>query len=270
MARIRTFKPDFFRHELLQEIEAKNPGKYPMFVFLGLWSVCDKQGVFSWKPRSLKLDIYPFLDYDMEETLQILIDEGFIRKFVAKEDGQTYGHDITFERHQRINGDEAKNPPKYPSPQEETPEKQERSNTEAGEKQERSGEENGKGKERERERERERETDERPKLVISLWQKNADIFNTFSSFKRPKDWKSFWQKSDITKEQIETAFKNYIQGVKSGAIERKYIPSNVDTFVINGWIQKSQEPYKVPQVHDPPKAPAPVFHTGKKSLGRLK
>jgi hypothetical protein len=146
MARIRTFKPDFLRHELLQDIEAKNPGKYPMFVFLGLWSVCDKQGVFAWKPRSLKLDIYPFLDYDMEETLQILIDEGFIRKFVADEDGETYGHVINFERHQRINGDEAKNPPKYPSPPEETSEKQERSNTEAGEKQERSGEENGKGK----------------------------------------------------------------------------------------------------------------------------
>jgi hypothetical protein len=109
--------------------------------------------------------------------------------------------------------------------------------------------------------------DDRPKLVISLWQKNGDIFNAFSSFKHPKDWLSFWEKSDITKEQIKTAFKNYIQGIKSGAIERKYIPANVDTFVLNGWIQKSQEPYR--------KQGSPVFTgkkkfiEGKKSLGGL-
>jgi hypothetical protein len=121
MARIRTYKPDFLRHEVLQELETKNPGKYPMFVFLGLWSVCDKQGVFPWKPKTLKLDIYPFLDFDMEETLLILLDAGFIRKFVAKEDQESYGHVVNFEKHQRITGDEGKNPSKYPPPQDTSP-----------------------------------------------------------------------------------------------------------------------------------------------------
>jgi hypothetical protein len=154
MARIRTFKPEFLRHELLQDIETKNPGKYPMFVFQGLWSVCDKQGVFPWKPRSLKLDIYPFLKFEMGETLAILAEAGFIRKYTAS-DGEEYGNVINFEKHQRINGDEAKLPAKYPSPCEEVEEingeagtKQLRSSGEAGKKQERSGNENGKGKER--------------------------------------------------------------------------------------------------------------------------
>jgi hypothetical protein len=113
--------------------------------------------------------------------------------------------------------------------------------------------------------------DERPKLVISFWKENSGIFNSFSSFKNPNDWKAYWKKSDLTKEQIEIGFKNYIQGIKSGALERKFIPSHVDTFVINGHIQKSQEPYKKQQTHDPPKAPTPVYNTaGKKSLGGLK
>jgi hypothetical protein len=175
MARIRTYKPDFLRHELLQDLETKNPGKYPMFVFLGLWSVCDKQGVFPWKPRSLKLDIYPFLDFDMEETLQILIDAGFIRRFIGKEDEETYGHVINFEKHQRISGDEAKNPSKYPPPNEESIEKHGRSKVEAQKKEERSSQESGKGKEREREREKEKERRDDFSFSEGLNQKLSDF-----------------------------------------------------------------------------------------------
>ena len=147
MARIRTFKPEFLRHEELQLLERNHSGKYPMFVFMGLWAVCDKQGVFPWKPLSLKLDIYPFLEYEMEETLNILYENGFIQKFTAA-DNNTYGFVINFEKHQRINGIEAKNPAKYPKPDLEAIEKQQRSNKEVIEKQ---------SIDRERERERERE-----------------------------------------------------------------------------------------------------------------
>jgi len=117
MARIRTFKPEFLRHEDLQLLEKTHTGKYPMFVFMGLWSVCDKQGVFQWKPNQLKLDIYPFLDFNMAETLEILQQSKFINKFKA-DDGQYYGHVVNFEKHQVINFLEKKNPAKYPKPQE--------------------------------------------------------------------------------------------------------------------------------------------------------
>jgi len=90
-----------------------------MFVFMGLWSACDKQGVFPWKPKLLKLDIYPFLEFDMKETLGILLDNGFVEKFETA-DGKAWGFVPNFERHQRITGDEGKNPARYPSPDEAT------------------------------------------------------------------------------------------------------------------------------------------------------
>jgi hypothetical protein len=122
MARIRTVKPEFFRHEALQDIETANPCAYAMLVFAGLWGHCDKQGVFEWRPRILKLDILPFLEFDMEKTLELLCSNGFVVKF--KIDGKDYGHIPKFEDHQRITGKEAEQPKKYPTPPREAAEKQ--------------------------------------------------------------------------------------------------------------------------------------------------
>jgi hypothetical protein len=72
-------RPEFFRHEGLQDLERNNPGKYPMFVFEGLWTKCDRQGAFEWKPRSLKLDIFPFLEFDMADSLSILYDQNSLK-----------------------------------------------------------------------------------------------------------------------------------------------------------------------------------------------
>jgi len=127
VARIRTIKPDFFRHEELQDLEAKHRGKYPMLVFAGLWTVCDKSGRFEWRPRQLKLDILPFLNFEMEETLSILKGAGFLFEYEA--DGKRYGIIPTFPEHQRITGKEAQSPDKYPEP----PEDYQRNNREASE-----------------------------------------------------------------------------------------------------------------------------------------
>lgn len=114
MARIRTVKPDFFRHEALQDLEAANIGKYPMLVFEGLWGHCDKAGRFEYRPRTLKLDILPFLPFDMAETLEILCDAGFIERYEV--DCKEYGLIKSFQDHQRIGGKEATEPEKYPEP----------------------------------------------------------------------------------------------------------------------------------------------------------
>ena len=115
MARIRTIKPEFFRHEGLQDIEAANPGRHVMLVFAGLWGHCDKHGRFEWKPRTLKLDILPFLNFDMAGTLEILRAGGFVRKYRG-EDGRDYGEIDSFEKHQRISGKEAQESGKFPEP----------------------------------------------------------------------------------------------------------------------------------------------------------
>lgn len=68
MCRIRNIKPAFFRYEGLKDLERENAGKHPtMLVFEGLWTKSGRRGVFEWKPRMLKLDILPFLDFDMEK-----------------------------------------------------------------------------------------------------------------------------------------------------------------------------------------------------------
>lgn len=89
MTRIRTVKPEFFRHEALQDLEIANPGKYPMMVFEALWGHCDSKGRFEWKPRMLKLDILPFLAFDMAETLSILDAGGMVRRYSVG--GKEYG-----------------------------------------------------------------------------------------------------------------------------------------------------------------------------------
>lgn len=115
MARIRTIKPDFFRHEALQDLEGASLGKYPMLVFAGLWGHCDKAGRFEWRPRTLKLDILPFLQFDMTETLNLLAASGFIRRYSAG--GGEYGVIPSFSEHQRINGKESQEPERYPAPE---------------------------------------------------------------------------------------------------------------------------------------------------------
>ncbi len=46
MARIRSIKPEFFKHLELQELECSHPGQNIMSVYAGLWTQCDKNGYF--------------------------------------------------------------------------------------------------------------------------------------------------------------------------------------------------------------------------------
>lgn len=141
MARIRTVKPEFFRDEDLQDLEQRHPDAKPMLVFAGLWGHCDKQGVFEWKPRVLKLDILPFLPFDMETTLDLLASANLVEKFEV--DGKFYGLIDSFQTHQRIGGKEFSDPAKHPG----KPKKHRGSNGEATE--QHSGLQEGKGRERE-------------------------------------------------------------------------------------------------------------------------
>ena len=152
MARIRSIKPEFFRHETLQDLEIENPGKYPMLVFAGLWGHCDSRGRFEWRPRQLKLDILPFLQFDMGEVLALLERAGMVKHYSCN--GKDYGEIKSFERHQRLSGKEAGCGEKYPSPISEAAGKQRGSNGEIPESQEEEEEGKRKGRGREEEGER--------------------------------------------------------------------------------------------------------------------
>lgn len=91
----------FFRHEGLQDL-----GPVPMLVFAGLWCQSDRDGRFEWRPRQLKLDILPFLDFEMSGVLDQLATHDFIRRYEVG--GELYGYIPTWDKHQFVNNRETK------------------------------------------------------------------------------------------------------------------------------------------------------------------
>lgn len=149
MARIRTIKPEFFRHELLQDLAAEH-GAEIMLVFAGLWGHCDSEGRFEWRPRQLKLDILPFLDFSMAEILDLLETSGLVKSYEVS--GKRYGVIETFREHQRLTGKEAQDGVKHPEPIKEQQDAiRETSGKHRGNIGERQESQEGKGREEERE-----------------------------------------------------------------------------------------------------------------------
>lgn len=111
MARIRTIKPVFARHEKLQELEVNHPELRPMLTFCCLWMQCDRAGRFEWRVRQLKLDILPFIDYDLGGAMDLLEEHGFVQRYEV--DGKVYGCVPSWLEHQFPNSREreSKTPP---------------------------------------------------------------------------------------------------------------------------------------------------------------
>lgn len=103
VARIRSIKPEFFRHEAL--FEAEKTTKLPLRIaFAGLWTAADREGRFRWSARQLKLDCLPYDDCDFSRVLDALVTRGFIVKYAI--DGKEYGCIPSWHQHQVINNRE--------------------------------------------------------------------------------------------------------------------------------------------------------------------
>lgn len=104
MARIRTVKPELFTHEDLYELEQES-GLPIRIAFAGLFTCCDRDGIFKWKPKTLKLSVLPYDEVDFSRVLHAMMTRGFVRKYAI--DGVEYGVIPTFLKHQVINNREA-------------------------------------------------------------------------------------------------------------------------------------------------------------------
>lgn len=102
-SRIRTVKPELFRHEGLFEAEQES-GLPLRLAFIGLFTVCDRDGIFRWQPRQIKLDVMPYDSHDFSRVLDALMTRGFIRRYACG--SEEYGVIPTFLRHQVINNRE--------------------------------------------------------------------------------------------------------------------------------------------------------------------
>jgi hypothetical protein len=100
MSKIRTVKPDLFRHEQL--FEAEQISGFPLrLLFIGLFTVVDAEGRFRWRPRQLKLDILPYDEIDFNAALSALVEFGFVQHY--EYGGEYYGAIPTWHKHQSIN-----------------------------------------------------------------------------------------------------------------------------------------------------------------------
>ncbi len=104
MGRIRTIKPEFFKHADLFDAE-KEFGLPLRVAFAGLWTVADREGRFRWKPREIKLDVLPYDDVDFSRVLDALMSRGFIEKYTDGRD--FFGLVPSFDVHQVINNRES-------------------------------------------------------------------------------------------------------------------------------------------------------------------
>jgi hypothetical protein len=98
LARIRTIKPEFWRHEdLCQQPEATH-----MFA-AALLNYADDTGYFNANPGLIKGEIYPLREpsVSIPESLRSLQTIGYIRLGTGP-DGRRYGHISHFDQHQRV------------------------------------------------------------------------------------------------------------------------------------------------------------------------
>jgi len=104
VARIRTIKPEFFKHSKL--FDAEQDAKLPLrLAYIGLWTCCDREGRFKWRPRELQLDILPFDKCDFSRVLDALASRGFIVRYEVNR--EVYGYIPSWKRNQFINNREA-------------------------------------------------------------------------------------------------------------------------------------------------------------------
>jgi hypothetical protein len=94
MARIRSVLPGLFTDESFVVLS-----EAAQVLFIGLWTEADDQGVFEWKPITIRMKLRPTKDGPVEPLLSELEAGNCIRKFEV--DGRQYGAVRNFRRYQK-------------------------------------------------------------------------------------------------------------------------------------------------------------------------
>lgn len=105
--RIRTIKPEFFKHDGIAALPA-----ITRILFVGLWSLADCEGRLEDRPKRIKAEVLPYDEIDVESALSDLARAGFIVRY-SNSDLKLI-EVVSFKNHQRISGKEAEVESKYP------------------------------------------------------------------------------------------------------------------------------------------------------------
>lgn len=100
MARIRTIKPEFWTDETIVEL----PFEYRL-LFIGLWNFVDDEGYVEYRPKQLKMKVFPGDDIDIRAGIESLIAHSLIDVYEAQIEGRRVEilHISKWSRHQVIN-----------------------------------------------------------------------------------------------------------------------------------------------------------------------
>jgi len=241
MPRIRTVKPEFFRHEALYEAE-RATGLPLRIAFAGLWTVCDREGRFRWQPRVLKLDVLPFDEVDFAAVLEALAEAGFVVQYTA--DGNLYGCIPSWHKHQQVNVREQQST--IPEPSEACVEHAAHTTKHVHAHDKSSGEGKGKGRE--------------GKGVEHAQVRRG---SRFALTQLPDDWRSFCQteRKDLDPDLVFAKFSDYWRGVPGAKGSKLDWPATWRNFV---------RTERAPPGAKPPDPPKPWHQTasGTEAKGR--
>lgn len=94
MARIRSVHPGLFTDEAFMQLSDA-----ARMLLIGLWTEADDQGVFEWKPLTLKARLRPADDGSVEPLLDAIVAQDLVKRIEV--DGRSYGLVRNFRKFQR-------------------------------------------------------------------------------------------------------------------------------------------------------------------------
>ncbi|ABR91758.1 Hypothetical protein mma_2209 [Janthinobacterium sp. Marseille] len=99
MARARNIKPGFFLNEELVELPFVT-----RLLFIGLWTLADREGRLEDKPKRIKMNLFPADDVNVDECLEQLQKGGFLLRY--EHEGERFIQVLAFAKHQNPHRDE--------------------------------------------------------------------------------------------------------------------------------------------------------------------
>lgn len=99
MARARNIKPGFFSNEELVELPFST-----RLLFIGLWTLADREGRLEDKPKRIKMNLFPADSVDVDAALSELEQSGFLTRYEV--DGSRFIQVLAFRKHQNPHRDE--------------------------------------------------------------------------------------------------------------------------------------------------------------------
>ncbi|QLQ11157.1 MAG: hypothetical protein HZY75_13240 [Nocardioidaceae bacterium] len=95
MARIRTIKPDFWTDEAVVELDFAD-----RLLFIGLWNFADDQGYLDYRPKRVKMQVFPADDYDVVAGLKRLWESSLVSLYTSNQGLIVYING--WDKHQRV------------------------------------------------------------------------------------------------------------------------------------------------------------------------